>query len=161
MTGGVWSPTANRKPRRGADLLNDRVLPFLDEHDVKLLRVLTDRGSEYCGNHERHEYELYLAVEDIDHSGTKTKSPQTNGICGGFRKKVYRSIDELQVDLDLWVCEYNEQRPHQGRWCFGKTPMQTFLDAMPFRARCEPGGVVVVLPDFQSPAQLQLRPDRN
>jgi hypothetical protein len=44
---------------------------------------------------------------------------------------VYRSIDELQADLDLWVCEYNEQRPHQGRWCFGKTPMQTFLDAMP------------------------------
>ena len=41
------------------------------------------------------------------------------------------SIDELQADLDLWIREYNEQRPHQGRWCFGKTPMQTFLDAMP------------------------------
>ena len=26
---------------------------------------------------------------------------------------------------------YNEGRPHQGRWCFGKTPMQTFLDAKP------------------------------
>jgi hypothetical protein len=48
-----------------------------------------------------------------------------------LRKKVYRSIDELRADLDLWVCEYNERRPHQGRWCFGKTPMQTFLDAMP------------------------------
>ena len=48
-----------------------------------------------------------------------------------FRKKVYCSIDELQVDLDLWVREYNEARPHQGRWCFGKTPMQTFLDAIP------------------------------
>jgi hypothetical protein len=105
---------------------------------------LTDRGSEYCGNPERHEYELYLAVEDIDHSRTKTKSPQTNGNCErfhktvlnefyriAFRKKVYRSIDELQVDLDLWVREYNEARPHQGRWCFGKTPMQTFLDAIP------------------------------
>src|SRR2546430_13232964 len=87
---------------------------------------------------------IYLAVEDIDHSRTKTKSPQTNGICErfhktvlnefyrvAFRKKVYRSIDELQVDLDLWLCEYNETRPHQGRWCFGKTPMQTFLDALP------------------------------
>jgi hypothetical protein len=62
-------------------LLNDRVLPFFDSHEVKLLRVLTDRGSEYCGNPERHEYELYLAIEDIDHSRTKTKSPQTNGIC--------------------------------------------------------------------------------
>ena len=120
------------------------MLPFFDEHDVKLLRVLTDRGSEYCGNPERHEYELYLAVEDIDHSRTKTKSPQTNGICERFhktvlnefyrvtfRKKVYRSIDELQTDLDSWIKEYNEARPHQGRWCFGKTPMQTFLDAMP------------------------------
>ena len=105
--------------------------------------VATDRGSEFCGNPERHEYELYLA-EDIDHSRTKTKSPQTNGICErfhktalnefyrvAFRKKVYRSIDELQADLDAWIREYNEARPHQGRWCFGKTPMQTFLDAMP------------------------------
>ena len=48
-----------------------------------------------------------------------------------FRKKIYRTIDELQADLDAWILEYNEQRPHQGRWCFGKTPMQTFLDATP------------------------------
>jgi transposase InsO family protein len=133
-----------KTPITAADLLNDRVLPFFDSREIKLLRVLTDRGSEYCGNPERHEYELYLAVEDIDHSRTKTKSPQTNGICErfhktllnefyrvAFRKKLYRSIDELQVDLDLWVRDYNEQRPHQGRWCFGKTPMQTFLDAIP------------------------------
>ena len=133
-----------KTPITAADLLNDRVLPFFDSHEIKLLRVLTDRGSEYCGNPERHEYELYLAVEDIDHSRTKTKSPQTNGICErfqktllnefyrvAFRKKLYRTIDELQVDLDLWVRDYNEQRPHQGRWCFGKTPMQTFLDAIP------------------------------
>src|SRR5499426_3699111 len=122
-----------KTPITAADLLNDRVIPFFDSHDVKLLRVLTDRGSEYCGNPERHEYELYLAVEDIDHSRTKTKSPQTNGICErfhktalnefyrvAFRKKVYRSIDELQADLDLWIREYNEQRPHQGGWCFAK-----------------------------------------
>src|SRR5262249_23706969 len=56
-----------KTPITAADLLNDRVLPFFEEHDVKLLRVLTDRGSEFCGNPERHEYELYLAVEDIDH----------------------------------------------------------------------------------------------
>jgi winged helix-turn helix protein/integrase-like protein len=98
--------------------------------------ALTGRGSEYCGNPERHEYELYLAVEDIDHSRTKTK---TNSVCErfhkavlnefyrvAFRKKVYRSIDELQADLDVWIHEYDGARPHQGRWCFGKTPMQTF-----------------------------------
>jgi hypothetical protein len=66
-----------KTPITAADLLNDRVVPFFDAQEVKLCRVLTDRGTEYCGNPERHEYELYLAVEDIDHSRTKTKSPQT------------------------------------------------------------------------------------
>jgi transposase InsO family protein len=133
-----------KTPITAADLLNDRVLPFFEEQDVELLRVLTDRGTEYCGNPERHEYELYLAVEDIDHSRTKTKSPQTNGIVErfhktvlnefyriAFRKRLYRSIEELQADLDTWLVEFNNARPHQGRWCFGKTPMQTFLDAKP------------------------------
>ena len=127
-----------------ADLLNDRVVPFFDAQEVKLCRVLTDRGTEYCGSPEHHEYELYLAVEDVDHSRIKTKSPQTNGIVErfhktvlnefyrvAFRKRIYSSIAELQVDLDAWIRSYNEERPHQGRWCFGKTPMQTFLDAVP------------------------------
>jgi len=69
-----------KTPITAADLLNDRVIPFFEEQGVKLLRVLTDRGTEYCGNPERHEYELYLAVEDIDHSRTKTKSPQTTDV---------------------------------------------------------------------------------
>jgi transposase InsO family protein len=133
-----------KTPITAADLLNDRVLPFYDEHDIRLCRVLTDRGTEYCGNPERHEYELYLAVEDVDHSRTRTKRPQTNGICErfhktlldefyrvAFRKRIYRSLDELQADLDAWIADYNQHRPHQGRWCFGKTPMQTFLDAIP------------------------------
>jgi transposase InsO family protein len=141
----VFAKLYDRKtPITAADLLNDRVLPFFDGKEVKLSRVLTDRGTEYCGNPEHHEYELYLAVEDIDHSRTKTKSPQTNGIAErfhktvlnefyriAFRKKLYASIGELQDDLDEWVRSYNEERPHQGRWCFGKTPMQTFLDAIP------------------------------
>jgi transposase InsO family protein len=133
-----------KTPITAADLLNDRVLPFYDEHDIRLSRVLTDRGTEYCGNPERHEYELYLAVEDVDHSRTRTRRPQTNGICErfhktlldefyrvAFRKKIYRSLDELQADLDAWIADYNQHRSHQGRWCFGKTPMQTFLDAIP------------------------------
>src|ERR1043165_7582689 len=122
-----------------ADMLNDKVLPFFEAHDVPLLRVLTDRGSEYCGNLEQHEYELYLALENIDNSKTKVKSPQTNGICErfhktilnefyrvAFRKKLYASLDELQADLDLWLAHYNEERPHSGRYCYGKTPMQTW-----------------------------------
>src|ERR1700721_1449598 len=130
-----------KTPITAADLLNDRVLPFYEKHGVVLQRILTDRGTEYCGSHDRHEYELYLAVENIDHTRTKTRSPQTNGIVErfhktmldefyrvAFRRKVYDSIDALQQDLDAWIEEYNEVRTHQGRYCFGKTPMQTFLD---------------------------------
>jgi len=105
--------------------------------------IVEPGAGEFCGS-ESHEYELYLAVEDIDYTRTKAKSPQTDGICErfhrtvldefyrvAFRKKIYRTTDELQDDLDAWIVEYNELRPHQGRWCFGKTPMQTFLDALP------------------------------
>jgi transposase InsO family protein len=133
-----------KTPITAADLLNDRVVPFFDEHGVKLCRVLTDRGTEYCGTSQAHEYQLYLAVEDIDHTRTKARSPQTNGICErfhktvlqefyqvAFRKRIYGSIEQLQADLDAWMASYNEQRPHQGRWCFGKTPMQTFVDTIP------------------------------
>jgi Winged helix-turn helix len=62
-----------KTPITAADLLNDRVLPFFDEQGIAVSRVLTDRGTEYCGNPESHDYELYLAVEDIDH--TRTASP--------------------------------------------------------------------------------------
>jgi transposase InsO family protein len=123
-----------------ADMLNDRVVPWYEEHDVRLLRILTDRGTEYCGNRERHEYQLYLAIEDIDHSKTKARSPQTNGICErfhktiqdefyavAFRKKIYHSLDEIQEDVDKWIEEYNTERTHSGKYCFGKTPYQTFL----------------------------------
>src|SRR5215475_4985091 len=125
-----------------AEMLNDRVLPFYEENDVPLLRVLTDRGTEYCGNRESHEYQLYLAVENIDHSRTRAKSPQTNGICErfhrtvqeefysvAFRKKLYTSLEELQLDLDGWLREYNEEREHSGKYCFGKTPFETFRDS--------------------------------
>jgi transposase InsO family protein len=124
-----------------ADILNDQVLPFFEQEGVRLLRVLTDRGTEYCGSLEHHEYELYLAIEDIDHTKTKARHPQTNGICErfhrtileefyqlAFRKKVYHSLQELQVDLDQWLWHYNHERTHSGKYCFGKTPYQTFQD---------------------------------
>jgi hypothetical protein len=46
-----------------------------------------------------------------------------------FRKKLYTSLEELQLDLDNWLHEYNQEREHSGKYCFGKTPMQTFLDS--------------------------------
>jgi len=133
-----------KTPITGADLLNDRVLPFFESHNMDVLRVLTDRGTEYCGKADSHDYELFLAINDIDHTRTKAKSPQTNGICErfhktilqefyqiAFRKKVYRTIEELQNDLDEWIMFYNNKRTHQGKMCCGKTPIQTFVEAKP------------------------------
>ena len=106
-----------------------------------MLRILTDRGTEYCGKAETHDYQLYLAINDIEHTKTKARSPQTNGICERFhktilqefyqvtfRKKLYVSLDELQSDLDGWLNYYNNERTHQGKMCCGRTPNETLLD---------------------------------
>jgi len=122
--------------------LNDRALPFFEENGIPLLRMLTDRGTEYCGRPEYHEYQLYLTVEGIEHSKTKTRLPQSNGICehfhrtiqdefyaGAFRKKLYQSLEQMQQDLDEWMEHYNNERTHSGKYCFGKTPAQTFAES--------------------------------
>ncbi len=130
-----------KTPITAADLLNDKVLPLFDEHEVPMLRMLTDRGTEYCGKVDQHDYQLFLAIKNIDHTKTKARHPQTNGIVErfhktilnefyqtAFRKKIYSSLDELQVDLDNWISYYNTKRTHQGKMCYGRTPWQTFLD---------------------------------
>lgn len=130
-----------KTPITAADLLNDKVLPFYEKHELPLLRILTDRGTEYCGKAETHDYQLYMAINDIEHTKTKAKSPQTNGICERFhktmlqefyqvtfRKKIYRDLETLQFDLDLWLEEYNHERTHQGKMCCGRTPMDTLED---------------------------------
>ena len=127
-----------------ADLLNDQVLPFFEQQEVQLLRILTDRGTEYCGSLQHHEYQLYMAIENIDHSKTKARHPQTNGICErfhrtiqeefyaiAFRKKIYTTLEELQTDLDEWMEQYNRERTHTGKYCFGRTPLQTFRETKP------------------------------
>ena len=132
-----------KTPITSADLLNDRVLPFFESHNASVLRILTDRGTEYCGKQEQHDYQLYLAINDIDHTKTKARHPQTNGICERFhktilqefyqtmfRKKIYKSIEDLQTDLDAWLNKYNEERTHQGKMCNGRTPMETFIDRL-------------------------------
>ena len=139
-----------------AHTLNDTVLPWFSEQDVTLIRILTDRGTEYCGKVEHHAYELYLAVEDIDHSKTRARHPQTNGICErfhrtmkdefysiAFRKKIYHSLEELQIDVNAWLKQYNEFRPHSGKYCYGKTPFQTFNDAKHLSKERELGNLYI------------------
>jgi len=130
-----------KTPITGADLLNDRVLPLFAEQGMGILRMLTDRGTEYCGKAETHDYQLYLALNDIEHTKTRAASPQTNGICERFhktilqefyqitfRRKLYLTLEELQHDLDEWIDYYNHRRTHQGKMCCGRTPMQTMIE---------------------------------
>lgn len=127
-------------PVTAADLLNDRVLPFFDDQGVTVLRVLTDRGTEYCGVLGRHPYEIFLQYHEIEHTKTRARQPQSNGICESFhktilnefyrvvfRKKIYSSVEELQKDLDEWLAHYNNHRTHQDKRCQGRTPMETFM----------------------------------
>ena len=131
----------SKTPITSADLLNDKVLPFFTQQQLPMLRILTDRGTEYSGRMDQHDYQLYLAINDIDHTKTKAQSPQTNGICERFhktilqefyqvtfRKKLYVTLEELQKDLDEWMKYYNNERTHQGKVCCGCTPMETLLD---------------------------------
>lgn len=136
-----------KTPITAADLLNDRVLPLFEAHGMGIIRILTDRGTEYCGKVEQHDYELFLAVNGIEHTKTKARHPQTNGICERFhktilqefyqitfRRKLYASLEELQKDLDDWLHEYNTERTHQGKRCCGRTPMQTMEEGKTFWA---------------------------
>ena len=131
----------SKTPITAADLLNERVLPFYEEHELPVLRILTDRGTEYCGKPEHHDYQLYLALNDIEHTRTKARSPQTNGIVERFhrtilnefyqvtfRKRIYSSIEQLQSDLDDWLEKFNTKRTHQGKMCCGRTPLETLID---------------------------------
>ena len=130
-----------KTPITAADVLNDRVLPFYASEELPVLRILTDRGTEYCGKAESHDYQLYMAINDIEHTKTKVRHPQTNGICERFhktilqefyqpslRRKLYESVEQLQQDLDEWLDYYNNERTHQGKKCCGRTPMETLLD---------------------------------
>jgi len=132
---------STKTPITAADLLNDKVLPLFADYEMGLIRILTDRGTEYCGRPEAHDYQLYLALNEIEHTKTKVRHPQTNGICERFhktilnefyqvtfRKKIYLSMEELQKDLDDWLYDYNHERTHQGKMCCGRTPIQTLID---------------------------------
>jgi len=129
-----------KTPITAVDILHDTVLPFFEQFEFPLLHVLTDRGTEYCGTAENHDYQL-LAPNDIDHTKAKVKSPQTIVICERFhktilqefyqialRKKLYENLESLQTDLDAWIIHYNNLRTYQGKMCCGRAPVDTLID---------------------------------
>ncbi len=122
-----------------ADTMNDRVLPFFSSEGISIHAVLTDNGKEYKGKPQEHPYELFLALNDIEHRFTKVGTPRTNGFVErfnrtvldeffreAFRKKFYGSVEDLQKDLDKWLEHYNKERPHRGYRNQGRKPYETF-----------------------------------
>lgn len=138
---GFAKPYSDKTAITAADFINDKVLPFYDQEMVRLMRVITDRGTEYSGTMEKHPYQLFLHLNDIEHSRTKAYHPQTNGCTErlnqiiqeefyavAFRKTLYTSIEQIQTDLDAYMETYNTKRTNQGKRCPGRTPRQTWND---------------------------------
>jgi transposase InsO family protein len=130
-------------PVTAVQTLNNDVLPFFEDHNVKVETVLTDNGREYCGRPDKHPFELFLQLEEIEHRTTKVRRPQSNGyverlhrtfldehfrIAG--RTKFYESVQEMQNDFDKYLEHYNTERAHQGRNMNGRTPYQAFVEGI-------------------------------
>ncbi len=126
-----------KQPEAAALVLHNDVLPFYRDRNLPVMAVLTDNGREFCGR-EMHPYELYLALNDIDHRRTAVRSPQTNGFVErfirtvkeeffevAFRQKFFESVLVLQADLDTWLAHYNTERPHRGYRNMGRRPIDT------------------------------------
>jgi transposase InsO family protein len=126
-----------KRPEAAVAVLHNDVLPFYQERDIPVAAVLTDNGREFCGT-DSHPYELYLALNEVEHRRTKVRKPQTNGFVErfnrtvldefcrtAFRTKFYESVEQLQTDLDQWLHHYNFERPHQGYRNLGRRPIDT------------------------------------
>lgn len=133
-----------KMPVTSVHLLNNDILPFFEKHKLKIDTILSDNGREFCGRPDKHPYELFLQLEEIEHRTTKIARPQSNGFVERLhrtlldehfrimgRKKFYESVDEMQKDLDAYLLHYNTKRPHQGRNMKGRTPYAVFLDGIP------------------------------
>ena len=77
------------------------MFPFFAEHEIRCI-ASSQTAHRYCGTHDRHPYELYLAVKDIEHTRTKNKHPQTNGICERFQKTVLNEFYRVMLRQDLY-----------------------------------------------------------
>ena len=134
----------SKLPVTAVHVLNNRVLPFFEEHGIRIRTVLSDNGREYCGRPDRHPYELFLQLEDIEHRTTKVRRPQSNGFIERFHRTLldehlrvkgrttwYETLDEMQADLDKYLESYNAKRPHRGCNMNGRTPYTVFKAGIP------------------------------
>ena len=141
----VWARLYTSKmPVTAVQILNNHALPFFEEHAAKVQTILSDNGREYCGRPDKHPYELFLQLEEIEHRTTKVGRPQSNGFIERFHRTLleehlriqrrttwYETVAEMQKDLDAYLETYNRQRPHRGRGMKGRTPYDVFKAGIP------------------------------
>ena len=148
----VWARLYTAKmPVTAVQILNNHVLPFFEEHRVKIRTILSDNGREYCGRPDKHPYEFFLQLEDIEHRTTKVGRPQSNGFIERFHRTLleehlrikgrttwYETVEEMQKDLDVYLETYNRRRPHRGRGMEGRTPYAVFKAGIPRKRTRKP-----------------------
>ena len=141
----AWARLYTSKlPVTAVHLMNDDVLPTFETVGARIEVVLSDNGREFCGRPDRHPYELFLQLEEIEHRTTRVKRPQSNGIVERLhrtlldehfriegRRTWFETVEEMQAVLDDYMAVYNRKRPHQGRGMNGRTPWQAFQDGLP------------------------------
>ena len=112
-------------------------MPFSAERTIPVTAVLTDNGRACCGT-PAHPYEVYLALNGVEHRRTKVRSPKTNGFVERFqrtakeecfeialRETFYETVEALQADFDARLTHYNTERPHLRYRNRGKRPIDT------------------------------------
>ena len=141
----VWARLYTSKmPVTAVQILNNHALAFFEEHAVKVQTILSDNGREYCGRPDKHPYELFLQLEEIEHRTTQVGRPQSNGFIERFHRTLleehlrikgrttwYETVAEMQKDLDGYLETYNTRRPHRGRGMKGRTPYEVFKAGIP------------------------------
>jgi transposase InsO family protein len=126
-------------PLTAVQVMNNDVLPFFEEHGIRVHTVLSDNGREFSGRPNRHPYELFLQLKEIEHRTTKVRRPQSNGFTERFHRTLldehlrikgrttwYETVEEMQGHLDAYLEGYNRKRPHRGRGMNGRTPFAVF-----------------------------------
>ena len=133
------------------EMLKNTVLPWFTDKGISIEQVLTDKGAEFYGSSNGgDQYQTLLKSMNVEHIKMRAyNSPEVNGICARFhsvqkshlydlllRSKSFTQLVELEQELANWLTIYNTETPHQERYCYGKTPAETFQQSVHLSKSC-------------------------
>ena len=141
----VWARLYTSKmPVTAVQILNNHALPFFEELVVKVHTILSDNGREYCERPDKHPYNLFLQLKEIEHRTSKVGRPQSKSFIERFHRTLleehlrikgrttwHEPVAEMQKDLDAYLATYKRPRPHRGRGMKGRRPNEVFKAGIP------------------------------